>query len=138
LPYERHQLTVAIEPDGTLANIAQRIFSREPEDNRAWAANRLIVLENELPESLSKLLASRQEFLEGRRSEFLASHACTLEDVDALAEDKKKIFLEGRQQRLYESVKNFLERMAGTKLEDTPPLSSFDLDDMDGRDDPLT
>jgi uncharacterized protein DUF262 len=138
-PYDRQQLTEALQPDATLANVAQRILKVEPESHRAWAANRIIVLEQELPEAVATLLVSRPLEREGDDSALFASHALDAGLIDALAHGDKGGFLNDRQTRIEGVVKSFLERMAETHLEDTPPLDSFDLDDMDEeRDDALT
>jgi hypothetical protein len=58
--------------------------------------------------------------------------------ISALSRDDKIGFLEARQRRLEEVVRSFLEAMVESHLEDTPPLSSFDLDDLEEeRDDAL-
>lgn len=49
--------------------------------------------------------------------------------LDALGKDDKTEFLSARQRRLDDVVRAFLEARAEIRLEDTPPLSSFDLDD---------
>lgn len=137
LPYTRQQLADAISPDGTAKEVAHRIFSREPNGYNAWAANRMIVLESELPESLTRLLSNGQELIGGgTREEFLVSHAINSSNVNAVVDDDKEAFLRGRQDNLKIVAEKFLLRMSGGNLEDTPPLSTFDLDDMDeGRDD---
>ncbi|WP_089729864.1 hypothetical protein [Candidatus Thiosymbion oneisti] len=79
----------------------------------------------------------------GRSDEqaFLASHALNPESVAALAGGDKIGFLEQRQEKIARTVDGFLSRMAGTGHEDTPPLDSLNLDDLDdaaeGRDDRL-
>jgi len=138
-PYTQEQLSETIEMEGTLAGIAQRIWRSEPENQRAWAANRIIVLEPDLPRSLKELLTNREVTREGEDSDFFVSHAIGNGEIDALARDEKGVFLHARQSHLASVVKDFLEAKAGTRLEDTPPLDSFDLDDMDDeRDDTIT
>ncbi len=137
--YDRPQLTEAFQLDGTLADVAQRILRREPENHRNWAANRLLVLESELPESVSELLVVPPLDREGGERELFASHALDEELIKILAHGDTNAFLEARQQRIEQLVKDFIERMAETQLEDTPPLDSFDLDDeAEERDDALT
>ena len=70
--------------------------------------------------------------------DLFASHALDAELVKTLAAGDKTTFLDRRQQRVKQLVANFIERMAETGLEDTPPLDSFDFDDMEAeRDDAL-
>lgn len=138
-PYDRQQLIEALQPDATLAGVAQRILNREPENQKAWAANRILVLEaeDELPMSVAELLIKRLLGGEISVCELFASHALDTELVKILAENKTA-FLDGRQHRIKQVVADFIERMAETRLEDTPPLDSFDLDDMEAeRDDAL-
>lgn len=139
-PYERQQLIEAIQPDATLAGVAKRILNREPESQKAWAANRILVLEaeDELPMSVADLLIAPPLGREVDEHDLFASHALDAELIKTLAEGNKTAFLDGRQQRIKQAVADFVERMAETRLEDTPPLDSFDLDDMAAeRDDAL-
>jgi hypothetical protein len=127
--YDRQQLAEAIQPDATLADVAQRILRREPDARRAWAANRILVLEDELPEPVADLLVTPPGGRAVSERDFLASHALDDALVKALVDQDTTGFLEGRQRRLEAVVKDFLERMAETRFEDTPPLDSFDLDE---------
>ncbi|MCP5198149.1 MAG: DUF262 domain-containing protein [Gammaproteobacteria bacterium] len=139
-PYDRQQLIEAIQPDATLAGVAQRILTREPENQRAWAANRILVLEaeDELPMSVADLLIAPPLGRAEAECGLFPSHALDAELVNALAQGDKTAFLEGRQRRIKQVVADFIERMAETCLEDTPPLDSFDLDNMETeRDDAL-
>ena len=139
-PYDRQQLIEAIQPDATLAGVAKRILSREPENRRAWAANRILVLEaeDELPKSVADLLIAPPLGRDVAEHDLFASHALDAKLVRALTEEDKTAFLDGRQQRIKQMVADFIERMAETRLEDTPPLDSFNLDDMEAeRDDAL-
>jgi hypothetical protein len=137
-PYDRPQLAEAIQPAATLGGVAKHILNREPENQRAWAANRILVLEDELPGTVADVLIEPSLFRLGDDSEFLASHALDDALIQALLHREKIAFLEERQRHIEEAVRDFISRMAETDLEDTPPLDSFDLDDMDGeRDDAL-
>lgn len=137
-PYDRVDLAEPIQPRGTLAEVAQPILHREPDDQVAWAANRILVLDPELPGTPADLLVSPPLGREGDPHEFQASHALDDEMITTLSREDKAGFLNARQQRITEVVRGFLETMAETQLEDTPPLSSFDLDDLEeGRDDAL-
>jgi hypothetical protein len=96
------------------------------------------VLDPELPGTPSDLLVSPPLGREGDQHEILTSHALDDDMISALSRDDKTGFLNARQQRLKEVVRGFLEAMAETQLEDTPPLNSFDLDDLEEeRDDAL-
>lgn len=137
-PYERQQLIEAIQPDATLAGVAKRIFNREPENQKAWAANRILVLEDELPMAVIDLLLTPYLGRNVAECDLLASHALDAELVKILAEGNKTAFLDGRQQLVKRVVADFVERMAETRLEDTPPLDIFDFDDVEAeRDDAL-
>lgn len=137
--YDRQQLTETIQTDVTPSRVAQRILNREPENQRAWAANRILVLEDELPMAVADLLITPPLGRDVVECDLFASHAIDAELVGTLAAGDKTAFLDGRQQRVKQVVANFIERMAETRLEDTPPLDSFDLDDMEAeRDDALT
>ena len=130
-PYERGQLVGAVQPDGTLNEVARTIFKREPEDHMALAANRIFVIDGELPEPVDRLLVAPPLHGKGDEQAFLASHALDPELVAALAQGDKIGFLEQRQRKIARTVDDFFSRMAGTGHEDTPPLDSFDLDDPD-------
>jgi len=137
-PYDRSDLAESMRPEGTPAVIARRILNRAPNDQLAWAANRILVLDPELPGTPADLLVSPPLERENNAAEFLASHALDDTLIFALAQGDKTAFLNTRQQRLAEIVRTFLEAMAETQLEDTPPLDSLDLDDPDeDRDDSL-
>ena len=124
--------------EDTLSSVAKRIIHREPDSRKAWAANRILILEDELPESVSDLLINPQLGRDVAECDLFTSHALNAELVKILAAGNKTAFLDGRQQRIKQIVADFIERMAETHLEDTPPLNSFDLDDMGSeRDDAL-
>lgn len=132
-PYDRYQLSSVLQEDSTPAGVAQRIFSRESGGQRLWIANRLLVLDSseELPESLAELLISPPIWRANAEAEFLASHALDRTLIESLIQKEKVVFLEGRQRRIKEVVRQFVGRMIEITWEDTPPLDSFDLDDMD-------
>lgn len=136
--YDRQQLAEVIQTDSTLAGVAQRILNREPENYGLWAANRILVLDYELPGTVADLLIEPPLSCQANQSEFLASHALNESLLQALWQRDKTGFLNGRQNLIGQVVRNFVERMAESDFEDTPPLDSFDLDDLDeARDDAL-
>jgi hypothetical protein len=128
--HDRQQLTEAIQTDSTLAGVARRILNREPEDQALWAANRILVLDDELPGTVADLLIEPPLWRQAGEPEFLGSHALDDELIQMLARDDKGGFLNHRQRLIDGAVKNFIERMTESHLEDTPPLDSFDLDDL--------
>jgi hypothetical protein len=130
-PYDRADLVEPILPRGTLAEVAQPILRCEPDDQIAWAANRILVLDPELPGTPSDLLVSPPLGRQVDQHAFQESHALDDDMISALSRDDKTRFLNARQQRLEKVVRSFLEAMAETQLEDTPPLNSFDLDDLE-------
>lgn len=130
-PYTRSDLTEAIEIEGSIAPIARRILRRTVEDPTASAANRMLVLDQELPGTAADMLLNPPLERKGAATEFLSAHALTEAMIGALAQERNNYFLESRQQLLATIVCDFLERMAETALEDTPPLDSLILDDLD-------
>lgn len=136
-PYTRHQLSEAIQSETMLANVVPRILNREPENQRPWAANRILVLDEDLPGPVADLLVEPPLLMDGNHADFLASHALNHELIECLMRRDRAAFLNGRQSLIQEVVKNFIQTMAETHLEDTPPLDSFDLDDQEERDDAL-
>lgn len=139
-PYSRQDLIDKLEPDGTLRDIALRIYPREPEAFRAWTANRIIIMENELEEPIIALMkAQAQQDDHDHGNEFFKSHGLDARVVTALINGNKDDFFKYRQQNLSVIVNDFLARMSGDNLEDTPPLNTLDLDEPDEpRDDALT
>lgn len=139
-PYGQQDLINKLEPDGTLKDIAQRIYQREPEDFRAWTANRIIIIEDEPQESIIDSIKkhTRQDDHDSC-SKFLESHGLAADAVTALLNGNKDDFFRFRQQKLLTIVRNFLAIRSGENLEDTPPLNTLDLDEPDEpRDDALT
>ncbi len=138
--FSRQDLSEAISPEGTLGQVVGRIVSREPEGHKAWAANRLFVLEKEPMNRVADLLLTPHlDLTPGiERSRFrdtLTSHALTEELVEALSRRNVEHFLEGRQKLIQAAVEDFIARTAELEFEDTPPLDSLDLDDDGARDD---
>lgn len=138
--YSRQDLSEAIAPEGTLSQVVNRIVPREPESHRAWAANRLFVLDNEGPVSARDLILTTQAELwprieRSRVPDVLASHALTEDLVHLLARREIERFLEGRQELIKAAVADFLARFVELDFENTPPLDSLDLDDDGARDD---
>jgi hypothetical protein len=99
-----------MRPEGTPAGIARRILNRAPNDQLAWAANRILVLDQELPGTPADLLVSPPLERENNAAEFLASHALDDALVSNLAQGDKTAFLNTRQQRLMEIVRTMSKR----------------------------
>ncbi|MBS0356248.1 MAG: hypothetical protein JSR83_20375, partial [Proteobacteria bacterium] len=119
-----------LEPDGTLRDIALRIYPREPEAFRAWTANRIIIIENELEEPIIKLMKAQSDD-HVHANEFFKSHGFDSKSWSALINNNKTDLFTYRQHNLSVIVNDFLAKMSGHNLEDTPPLSIFDLDEPD-------
>lgn len=132
--YSPSRLAEVIPPEGTLAAVAPRMFRLEPEVWKNTAANRLLVLDDELPDTLSQCLLNRCQNYPEEKYELLESHALDGDMIDALKKDDRALFLERRQRRLENVVRKFLVTMSGAGLEDTPPLDNLNLDDPDGVD----
>ncbi|AUB80685.1 DUF262 domain-containing protein [Candidatus Thiodictyon syntrophicum] len=109
-PYDRSDLAESMRPEGTPAGIARRILNRAPNDQLAWAANRILVLDQELPGTPADLLVSPPLERENNAAEFLASHALDDALVSNLAQGDKTAFLNTRQQRLMEIVRTMSKR----------------------------
>lgn len=129
-PYSRQDLIDKLEPDGTLRDIALRIYPREPEAFRAWTANRIIIIENELEEPIIKLMKAQSDD-HVHANEFFKSHGFDSKSWSALINNNKTDLFTYRQHNLSVIVNDFLAKMSGHNLEDTPPLSIFDLDEPD-------
>lgn len=127
--YGRGDLAESIQPEETLAGVAQRILRREPLDRSARAANRMLVLDQDLPRTVAELLVSPPLQQQGDPQRFLDSHALDKGLVEMLARRAERGFLDTRQRLMERIVRAFLERMAETRLEDTPPLESLDFDE---------
>ena len=139
-PYDHQQLADAIGSDSSLRAVLPRILLSEPQHHRYWVANRILVLEEEVrDDSIAETLNIYRSGLTGNWSIFLDSHAMNEELMLTLTQGDKIHFLEGRQRLIHQIVDHFIQCMTETQLEDTPPLDSFDLDEMDEeRDDALT
>jgi len=138
--YECQQLADVIGSESTLRTVALRILRSEPQNHRYWAANRILVLEDEdIRETVENTLITSPLWLTGKtQTSFLDSHALDVGLIQTLKKGDKISFLEGRQRRIEQVVREFIGRMAESDLEDTPPLASFDLDDEEEeRDDAL-
>jgi hypothetical protein len=124
--YSRQQLSEALS-EATLADIVQRIHPRDFSGGRTDAANRLIILEPELPDTPAKMLIEPSLDLAENFEKISYSHILT-DALDKLAKNDLDEFLKTRKSSLSRVVREFLERMAETGLEDTPPLNSMDFD----------
>jgi hypothetical protein len=127
-PYESGGLTQALAESGTLRGIARPILPSEPE-NRQSAANRLFVLEEDLPGSVTDLLTEPDLFRPQGWDAVLESHALDRDLIQALARSDHESFLRERGRRIEDQVRAFLCRMAEPDFEDTPRLDSLDLDE---------
>ena len=134
--YDCQQLADAVESDTSLRSVLPRIIRYEPVDHRYMAANRILLLEDDArDDSIIEILTTSRSWLTGQWTAVLNSHALNEGLLNTLTIDKSS-FLDQRQALIEQVVKNFVEQMTETHLEDTPPLDSFDLDEMDAeRDD---
>ncbi|MCU0692416.1 MAG: hypothetical protein MUF54_13530 [Polyangiaceae bacterium] len=123
--FDRQDLSEAIRESGTVAEVATRLVTREPATHRAWAANRIFWLDADPPNG--DLLPRKSDV--ALRQRVLCSHALSLELVDLYATGQVEAFLKGRQEVMEGVVRTFLDGMAETAFEDTPPLDSLDLDE---------
>jgi len=72
--------------------VAKRILNRELESQKAWAANRILVLEaeDELPMSVADLLIAPPLGREVDEHDLFASHALDAELIKALADQSSR------------------------------------------------
>jgi hypothetical protein len=130
-PYDRQQLADAIESDGSLRRVVLRIIRSEPQTHRHLAANRIFILEDDVQYNVSETLINSSSRLTGSKSLFMATHALDYDLLQKLSKGENAGFLEDRQRRIQQVVRDFVEIMTEPDLEDTPPLDSLDLDDLD-------
>lgn len=132
--YTRNDLAEAIAEAGTAQPAIQRIIptSDVPVEARPWAGNRALLPGLTVDPSEVLLLFSRAplDMSSDTWAAFLRSHAAN--DASATMSSLNfEGFLERRQADLEAHLVSFLDAMCEWGFEDTPPLSSLDLDNFD-------
>ncbi|MEM9453973.1 MAG: DUF262 domain-containing protein [Myxococcota bacterium] len=131
-PYDRSMLTNALHGRTTAVDIVHKFIRREPDGFAAHAANRFILLGEELlDDARNHLVNPPPSMSRETRSEVLESHCLDLKLCSYLANGDSAKFLEGRQKALTRTLTEFLTKSAESNLEDTPPLDSLEVDEDD-------
>lgn len=131
--YEQAELAESLADQQTARDAVQYLVPRRsiPEVYRPWAANRALMPKLEVdPKEVSSLIARQP--LGQERDEWLAmlrSHEITPEMAGLLAGGDSEQFITARQELLAKNIRNFLQRVCEWGFEDTPPLSTFLIDD---------
>ena len=132
-PYELTDLADALADQQTARSAVRYLVPRRsiPLDKRPWAANRALMPGLEVDGREVSTLISRApiDLDEDRWLAVLESHTITPEMASLAFSEHFQEFITIRQQLLEISAANFLKHMAEWAFENTPPLSSFIIDD---------
>ncbi len=132
-PYDPSMIARDLQGRKTAGDIVFTILGREASDARSRAANRLLLLGEDLPEAARSFLVNPPVTLSPElwtavlESHCLSSHLCSL-----LATSRYEEFLAEREALLASTVGDFLATQTESDFEDTPPLDSLDLDEEEG------
>lgn len=128
--YLQSELGDAIEGHQTANDVVVSIFPKALEAGNLNVANRIIFLENEPVEEIINIFQYRPHSMTDEEWEnLLRSHLIDQKMQAALLEGNHSAFFELREKRLNEIIADFLNAKVKTSFEDTPPLSSFILDE---------
>jgi hypothetical protein len=140
-PYDRAALAEALDGSSTASEVLPYIVPQRdlPDEMRNWTGNRILVLEKEMRGDEIGTFFGGDASEPGdvaRRPDFLHSHYMTEETIRLLALGSTIPFLAARQEAIRSHLHTFLERMREWGFEDTPPLQTLIMDDIDdGEDD---
>lgn len=133
--YDRTDLSSALAEQQTARSAVRYLIPRGslPVEFRAWAADRVLMPYSELDprETASFVTHPPVEMDAERWLQVLASHAITVDLASDLSNGDVNRFLVQRQRLLTDQLQDFLKRACEWQFEDTPPLSSFVLDEDD-------
>ncbi|MRG94684.1 GmrSD restriction endonuclease domain-containing protein [Polyangium spumosum] len=135
--YDIDGITQSLGDETRATNALKTFFHSPPDTYRAWAANRAIVPEDVGDDVVVAFVRGPSEFNVSIQAKILASHALDIQMITMLEAGDAVSFLEARQEKLTQVLRDFLEKMTETKFEDTPPLDELDMDDDESRDDAL-
>jgi len=129
---EPEALAQALDGRETPTDVALEIVRREslPAQLRLSAANRYLGLPDD-DHTLRGLAKDREARAANVQEETLASLLVTEHDLDRVNFGELIELVETREARLEKAVREFLESRSGLGLEETRPLSEFDLDEDD-------
>ena len=104
-----------------------------PEDKHHWTANRILLPEQTTGGEIGAAFTEHTPESGGvaRWLDTLSSHFMTPETVRMLAEGDVNRFLVVRRELIRSHLQTFLDRMCEWDFEDTPPLETLIMDDVD-------
>lgn len=120
VPYTRADLARVLGEDSTPRAFLVPYLSRPPADKRRWLANRFLHVPNETT-------------VDDPPSDMQGIWQSHLIDGDLVEGDPNEL-LKARNAALEKYVRDYVLRVTGLELEDTPPLETFDLDEDEGED----
>jgi hypothetical protein len=133
--YEQSDLAEHLTDQQTARDVVRYLVPRNsiPVEYRPWAANRALMPGLEVDAREITGLLSRQplDLNDDQWLAMLGSHAITPDMTMKLAAGNVVDFILDRQEQLKQQAARFLEKMGEWNFEDTPPLSTFMLDDED-------
>jgi hypothetical protein len=131
-PYSIYELGSSLEGEKTAKRVLPVILNKGLDSGRARAANRFILLGDDSIEDAREQFRNKPNNMTDENWELtLKSHAIDLDMVSCLVRKENIQFLDLREAKLRGIVEDFLSLVTESSFEDTPPLSTFDLDDDD-------
>ncbi|MFE2445585.1 DUF262 domain-containing protein [Streptomyces sp. NPDC059426] len=136
--FDREDLSEVLLDRLTALDAVRYIVPRSsiPHEYRMWAANRALVpVVDSNATTIESLVTQRPLRLsEAAWRAAMASHLISSEMVTLIAEARAIDFLKARQAALQMQLNTFLERMCEWKFENTPPLTSLLIEDLEEED----
>ncbi|MBS2965541.1 DUF262 domain-containing protein [Actinocrinis puniceicyclus] len=132
--FDSAALTDLLGDQTTAAPAVRTLFPRGVETGRQlWAANRIFVPSvDESADTVWEALAQQPVEIDAQTWDLvLASYCLDRNMIDLLNAGRREEFLARRQDKITDILRAFLLRMAEWSFEDTPALSSLDLDELD-------
>ncbi|WFE32935.1 DUF262 domain-containing protein [Micromonospora sp. WMMD975] len=135
-PFDRAQLSNFLNESTTAADAVRNIVrGRQASDPyRLWAANRILLPTDDINTyEIDHALVEQPIYLDdGEWARTLSSHFVSPQAVHALYHGEVDRFLRIRQDDLHEELFRFLARMCEFGFEDTPPISTLEIEDLEG------
>lgn len=132
--YDTRNLTELLAEQSTAALAVHRFYRRGLSSRQQlWAANRLFVpSETDSADTFLEEISQQPLDMDDHTWDLvLASYCLDRECVNLFEQGDKESFLLERQGKVTENLRSFLFRMAEWDYEDTPPLDSLELDELD-------
>lgn len=137
-PYDQRALADALR-EQTTARLALSLLLPRAPNGRVRIGNRVILLEDDVtPDAVSRLAVKPEELTEVQWHEVLRSHALTPAMAADLDMGRATKLMEARDQAIILATQRFLARMSESDFEDTPPLSTLDLDPSESEEEPAS